>query len=361
MSDTIYTLDARDNITLDLLSSAFGIDKPAMHNVINTDFKQCVEMLKDLEVNYEDLKNALIPAGNKKEIVFVFDSTKTGSASYGYPIMEKFISLFDKKSSHSVLIGDYIDRGNYNQELKEEFLNHIQTSKNIHYQSADQFYLVYINNLAESTALSFDQELSADEAYAGYFDLTYSSWLKTYLSTILIRAYIKSKNNIIAAGEFSEKEIPLNFPFKNYGFRTIGIQAHHYGLFLSYKIERKTFKEIEDDVSFSISAISVDTLDLSTFDIIIEELKLQYLKENKTDNLMRAGFLNLDRDTLSQRIREKILSNYLYNLCVLPEHGTIKFNVMIETERADTKKPMKLLVALEYISNQKQLRLLTMY
>ena len=76
---------------------------------------------------------------------------------------------------------------------------------------------------------------------------------------------------------------------------------------------------------------------------------------------MRAGFLNLDRDTLSQRIREKILSKYLYNLCILPEHGTIKFNVMIETERADNKKPMKLLIALEYISNQKQLRLLTMY
>jgi len=361
MSDTIYTLDARDNITLDVISSAFGIDKKEMHAVINEDFNHCLTMLKDLGVNYSNLKNALIPAGNKKEIVFVFENTKTGSASYGDQIMEKIISQFDKKGSHSILLGDYIDRGNFGQALRQEFFDHIQTKKNIRYHSSDQFYMVYINNLAEGTVIAFDQQLSSYNAYSGYLDLTYSSWLKTYLSTILIKAYVKSQNIIIAANEFSGKEIPYSFPFKKYGFRTIGIQSRHYGLFLSYKIERKVFKKVEEDVAFSISAISTDMLDLPTFEIIIEELKLQYLREKKTDNLQRAGFLNLDRNTLAERIREKIFSNYIYNLCILPEHGTIKFNVMIETERADTGNPMKLLVALEYISTKKQLRLLTMY
>lgn len=47
-------------------------------------------------------------------------------------IVEKIISQFDKKSSHSVLIGDSIDRGHLGQALRAASFNHIQNSNDLH-------------------------------------------------------------------------------------------------------------------------------------------------------------------------------------------------------------------------------------
>ncbi|MEO6981371.1 MAG: hypothetical protein ABI113_23450, partial [Mucilaginibacter sp.] len=61
------------------------------------------------------------------------------------------------------------------------------------------------------------------------------------------------------------------------------------------------------------------------------------------------------------QIKSKLNSNYIFNLCFLPQHGTIKFNIMLETVQRISNKPMKLTLALEYIAKDKILRLITMF
>lgn len=92
-------------------------------------------------------------------------------------------------------------------------------------------------------------------AYVGYFNLTYASPIKTVLSSILVRAFLKHKKVIINPTETDVDENSTFFPFEENGYRVIGIDVLSYGLFLSYKIEREVFPGYEADNRFSINAL----------------------------------------------------------------------------------------------------------
>lgn len=91
-----------------------------------------VARLKDLEVIMQTARTRLFRQAAKKRSFFLIVPKQDQHPTQTPSIMEKIISQFDKKSSHSVLIGDYIDRGHLSQALRAAFSNHIQTSKNIH-------------------------------------------------------------------------------------------------------------------------------------------------------------------------------------------------------------------------------------
>ena len=95
--------------------------------------------------------------------------------------------------------------------------------------------------------------------------------------------------------------------------------------------------------------------------MIVQGKKLQYLLKEKADNLERPGMAQLPLSELEELIKSKINHNYIYNLSFLPDSQTLKFNILIEVPRTDSKKPMKLTVALEYLAENKTLRLITMF
>jgi hypothetical protein len=360
MSDTIYTLDGRENVFLEVMQSRFNLDESSMHDEINKAFQDCILVLDEMKIKYEDLKNGLIPSSNKKEIAFVFDTNQM-EANYGFQVFSILIPLLDKKSCNSVLFGDFLGSEEWRVMLRAEFFRHIQKVREIDYQYHDQFCVIYINNLSNQSASAINEGLKQFVPYVGYFDLTYSSALKTYLSTILIRLFLKNKATIITQNEFSEDINVLGYPFEKSGFKCKGIESIYYGLFLSYKIEREVFGGFESDTSYSINAISKNVSNISDFNLQIEEPKLKYLLTAKADNMNRAGVTNLTLAEIERLIKNKIKDNYIYNLCFLKNSETLKFNIIIETARADTNKPMKLIVALEYIPLKKILRLITMF
>ncbi|MDB5091013.1 MAG: hypothetical protein JWR09_5007 [Mucilaginibacter sp.] len=356
----IFTIEARDNVYLESMAGHLKLDNDDIYNAIEYMHAGLLKELKKVNIDYFELKNALTPQKQKREIAFVFDSEKTGSTIYGAKILNKIIPLLDKQTCNSVLVGDLIGDSKYSTIIRKAFFEFIEQEKDISYISHDLFFIVYLNNLSDLAFQSIREGLKNYAPYVGYFDLTFSSVFKHFLSSILVRGFVKNKNQIIAPDEETGKYNPTMFNFEKYGFQCNAIESLYYDIFLSYKIERPISLS-EEDIRFSLNAVSTTVLTLSDFKLVIEEPKLQYLMTEKKDNFERAGLANMSIDELQDQIKSKLNTNYIFNLCFLPEYGTIKFNIMLETIHQASNKPMKLIVALEYVAKDKILRLITMF
>lgn len=361
---TIFTLDARDNIYLDIVKDMFNLDNSKIYTEINGTFNNCISILSKKKINYQDLKSALIPS-NRNEIAFIFDTLQIENNWYGLPVMSAILPLLNKQSSNSVLVSDYIGDDYITDLLHTSFFENIKPVRQIDYQHHSQFYIVYINNLSDKMVETLNNGLKSFHPYIGYFDLTYSSFLKTYISTILVRLFLKNKTTIIQGHEDDrsndENENVSGYPFEENGYICKSIQSMYYSLFLSYKIERQVFDGFQSDTIFSINAITENVFDIASFKPLVEEKKLPYLLKAKADNMERAGITNLRIEEIETLIKEKINSNYIYNLTFLKDHEILKFNILIETTRTDNNKPFKLTVGLEYKPTDKILRLITMF
>lgn len=357
---TIYTLDAREHVLLETMTNHLKLTTAQVYKEINNQLLELKEVLKEKGLAYEDVKNALVPQTNRNEVGFVFDSNIAGT-SYGDVVFDKLIPLLDKNSTTSILCGDYIGGNRHFSLLKHLFFAAIETHIEIDYKYHDQFFIVYLNNLSDEQFQLLREGLKSLPAFVGYFDLSYASPLKTIISGMLVRAYVKCKKTVINAAEGNEDVNMRGYAFEKSGYRVIGVDDINYGLFLSYKIEREIFPGFEADGNFSINAISENVFEITDFSLLIEEPKLGYLKENKSGSMGRVGFDKFSTEELSDAIGRKIKDNYIYNLTYLPEHGTLKFNIIIEVLRTDKNKPMKMLVSLEYMPEKKTLRLLTMF
>lgn len=203
------------------------------------------------------------------------------------------IPLLDKKTANSILIGDYIGEPRNSAFLKELLFTYLVAHREIKYVHHGLFFIVYLNNLSEKNFQDIDEGLKKLSAYNGYFDLTYASPIKTVLSTILVRAFLKSKTTIINPTEADEDVNMTSYPFEKFGYRVIGIDDLTYGVYLSYKIEREVFPGYEADQLFSLNALTDEVKDLSELTPALDERKLEYLLQKKFGTLSIAGITKL--------------------------------------------------------------------
>jgi hypothetical protein len=366
MDKTIFTLDGRDNVRLEVMKSYFGLSENQIHTEINDLFTQLIEILKSKKIDYEKLKSSLIPNSDKNEIVLVFDTNQIKSSWYGKKVFDQIIPLFEKESSHSILTGDFIGEDELTEILYTEFSHNLLThKKEINYISHRQFYLVFINNLSSKMVNDFQNNLKSFKPFVGYIDLNFSSYLKTYFSTILCKNFIKHKKTIICGHEddlSNDENCNMSgYSFEENGYSCKSLQSTFVELFLSYKIEREVYPGFENDTTFSINSISKNVSEIVNFKVIVDEKKLQYLIENKEGILKKSGILNINKLELENLILDRINNNYIYNMTYLNNYDTVKFNILIEFKVPDNDKIVKLNVALEYMNDEKSLRLITMY
>jgi len=367
-ASTIHTLGARDNVMLEVIRDYFGLGSGHMHEMIKAMLAQVEQILLSKGVKYSELKHALVPKPHRREIMMVFDSTRIGNMWYGYPIHSELIPLFLERSNHSVLVGDYLGSNSIQGILYQLLSSSIMLASDLEFSHSSQFFLVYINNLTDKMVEGFHSGLAQFDPYVGYVDLTFSSRLKTYVSTILVNGYLKHRQCIIMGHEDDrgdDEDINmLGYPFEASGFVCKSLPGYFFDQFLSYKIERPVFPGFESETEFSLCAVSPMPLPLTEFEITIEPAKLQYLLDKKHGTIKRTGFAESERSELEFAILNKIASNYIYNLSHNPEYGTTKFNIVLEFQPQDAttdSSPVKTLVSLEYIPVDKTLRLITMY
>ena len=147
---------------------------------------------------------------------------------------------------------------------------------------------------------------------------------------------------------------------EDFGYKVASLQEHYFGIFLSYKIECPVFGAFSIDSEMALNAISNDVASLGEFSVFLEESKHGYLINKKLGKIAKAGLVDAARDYISLLIQSKVTDSYLYNLMYLDEHDVMKFNLMIEVDRVDGY-PTRMTVALEYLPENKILRVITLY
>jgi hypothetical protein len=360
---TVHTLNARGNVMLEVTRNYFGLSAERMRREIAALHKRAVEVLASKGVAYAELRSALVPQADRREIALFFDSTNLGGW-YGFPVHDAVLGTLHRKGSRAILSGDYIGNNKAQDLLYELFAEDVQPVQKITYRHSSQFYVVYVNNLTDDMFESMVVELSKMEGFVGYADMTYASRLKWYLSTILPNTYLQHRNTIISPHEDDRPDsddVNLSgYPFEKHGFKVRSVPGDLEGVLLGYKIERPVFDGFETDTEFSLNAVTSSPLPLYELDIEIDQKKLDYLIGKKAESLKGAGLWGADIDALRKLIRDKLRSNYIYSMTYVGEHDTAKFNVMLEA-RSPADKPFRFLAALEFIGDERKIRLITLF
>jgi hypothetical protein len=361
----IWTIEARENVMLDVISSDFGLSPERMQNEIRAAHSQTVNILASKGVKYEQLRGALTPRRDRYEFAFVFDS-KTTDGKYGYtiPAQERILALLPAKDfSCSLLSGDLLIK---NQELGFELLNRgLELHREVRpLGSTSELFAIYINNLTAARAEAIHSGLLPWNGYVGRIPSTYSSRTKDWLSTTLSSQYVKLDRTFIGQHEddVSEDEnynLP-GWPLLEHGFSCISLQSMYFGLFLSYKIERRVVPG-ETDTIHSLNAMSTSPQDLATFRVDIDEHKLAYLAEHG-GSFRPAGLDTNTRDEIAELIRLRISQNYIYELHLKEHEGgtTSKFNIMLEFP-GTRETPVRMQATIEYQPDERVLRVITLY
>ena len=359
----IFTLDARDNVMLEVMRDYFKLSPAVMHREIQGLHVTTQEILQSKKIAYAQLKSGLVPLTDRNEAAFIFDSQSIDSSWYGLEVAKATIPLFDKRSTQSVLCGDLIGRDQ--QFIFDVLKESLVLARSLTFVHGTSLYCVYVNNLSDAALTTIHESLSSFPAYVGFIPTTFASRAKTYLSSILVNSYLKHGSTIIMGHEDDrpndENANLIGYPFEDFGYRVVSLQSSYFDLFLGYKIERPVFRGFEVDTEMSLNAVSTTVLPIDGFTVELEEAKLDYLKSEKLGKLEKAGIADFDGEELAKLVRAKVTASYIYNLAYLPEHDIIKFNVMLEIPRTDGGYPTRVLAALEYQPTQKNLRVITLY
>ncbi len=365
----IYTFNNKDYLLFPVAKSVFSLSETEIYNTILEEFNNLIQRLENKGISYDDLKGALIPNQDKKkfETCFIFDTSLISSNMYGYFIFEKVIPLLDKKSTYSIMCGDYIDISKNtanSQFVLRNIMNEVLTKYNkTNYRHSNQYYLIYFNRLTVSQRCEIVEGLLQYPWFIGFADLTHTSTFKSYISQILTHTYIKHKDKVIAAHpmDYSDEENinMLGYPFEKNDFKLISINEENFGPFLSYKIET----DIPDktDIGFSFNALfpKFDSIDKLKF--LVEDKKwTQYLtdcEKGKGNILKSLGYETHDKEIFIKKIYKQICHSYIYNLDK-NDQDVLKFNVCLDLPTINGKY-RKTTVALKYEPNTGEISVIT--
>ena len=117
---TIFTLDARGNVMLEVIKDYFKLDNCVMHKEIKNMHLDVQNILEDKGIEYIKLKKALVPSIDRNEAGFIFDSNLIESSWYGNVVEKAILPLLDIRTTQSVLCGDLLGD---DQEFISEILS----------------------------------------------------------------------------------------------------------------------------------------------------------------------------------------------------------------------------------------------
>lgn len=324
-----------------------------------------VSVLARKGIGYDELSGALVPRTDKNEAAFFFDLERSASQSLpGLECAQLLFRLLDRRSSHSVLVGEVFNWGSLSPQrlLQGEM---VTAKGHPVFRAPPTSYVLYVNNLSDYALAQLHEGLSAHPGYLGYLPCTYSSLAKTYVTVQLASYAIKHRNTVILQhpGDVSNN-VDTNetaHDFQAQGFNVRSIQDDYFGTFLRFKPQQILVAECDEDVLMSIRAISPMPADLKDFSVVIEESKMGYLREAKLGKLKRAGLEQLSSTQIEAEIRKRLCMCDLFNLefRVEPTYQVRKFNVMLEFPRTDGH-PERVVAALEYRPATKTVKLITL-
>ena len=316
-------------------------------------------------ISYDALRHALVPSQKRREIALVFDTTMIDDSWYGLPIFERYMPLFDARSDHSVLAGDYgTHDSSYEPLLATALHAAVVPVRPVTYRHSSQFFIVYINNLTDKMFVRFDTGLRSFAAYVGHADMTYSSPFKVLLSTMLEVDYIKHRRTIIQAYDdgCNVEDVDISGRgFETFGYTCRILPDYLAGPLLSYKIERPVLEHHDTDTEMALNAVNVKPLPLGEFTIDVDEAKAAYVRGKNASAMARAGLDKISANDLASLIASKISASYIYQLEYKAAFDVTQFNVILEVPAGEGNRPVRLLAGLEYRPNDQVLKLINLF
>lgn len=363
----IWTLDARDSVMLEVVTSEFDLSPEQIRTEIRSLHLSTVARLAAKAIDYRELRNALTPQRDRIERAFLFDTDRIESSSYGASVGKALLPLLPPELSCSMLHGDLIIDRELQDHGVELLNNHAEMVRSVDLALTNQIYCVYLNNLSPKMATDLTKALRGHESFVGHVDSTTSSPMKDWLSLTLVDCYLKHKGVMLNGHEDDASEDKnynmRGWPLEEHGYDCRSIADMYFHLLLGYKIERRVVPGAEGDTHYALTAISGQPHSLVEFSVEVAEAKGEYLRECHEASLARAGLLHLGDQELAEAIKGKINSSYIYNLRYDAEHDTSLFNIILElgdSEEGDAK-PTRLLASLAYVPEKRVLRLVTLY
>lgn len=365
----IYTIN---NDVLTIVKDLFNLNDQGVYDEINNEFLRCKQVLKNKNIKYEDLQKALIPTKDLfyREYAFWLDINLIENSFYGREIMTHMLPAMDKKSTYSVLTGDYIDILNTDNSsemllnLMREQIHVVNESGEI---SCNQYTVVYFNRLTDSQFKSILNALRPKKWFYGYTELFDSSKLKSYLSLILVNKFIKYKDIIILPNpdDIMDGEANVNihgYQYEENGYKIRSINEEAFYTFLSYKIE--TVLLGHEDSAYSINAIYPRFQYMKELEFEIPDDKWMYLNRKTVSNVQGKGeIMDALADELKKQeafksyIQNNLCNNYIYKL-EKNEFGVLKFCECIGL-RTQNGHYRKTLISFKYFPVERKLSLIT--
>lgn len=359
--DAIHTLDARGNVYLSVLEEHFKLSSNQVHRSIRGDFGHLLRLLASKGVVYQDLKSALIPKTDRHERAFLFDWQGFSGGLYGWTVMNCLLPALHRDASVSVRAGDWTSNLRPSAALRESEFD-LDPPKLVHrvIELPDTLFVVYVNNLTPDMVNQINDAFATLPAYVGSVDMTFESFFKAMLSSMLSAMFIKHKTMVLTSQADDEPEHldnpHLSYEFKENGYRVRAFPSLLYHLFLSYKIERPVIGTDSSDSKFSLNAITPEPHPLSECDVLLRADKLQYLHRAKHGSLKRTQLVDLDEIDIAARIKRKLLSNYIYSLAWSKQLNEMKFNIVLElVER------QRIVCGLKYQPTDQRVEVITMF
>jgi hypothetical protein len=361
---SIHTIDSRNHLMLETLHKHYSWSDKRTFNEIQVLHKTLVQILEAKGIKYEELRAALVPQQQKHEAAFLFDYKRCDTGMYGKQCGERLLQLLERDTTHSILSGDLKD--DHDEIARKLLAESAIVATDLNFKHPCNVYAIYVNNLSASAIRKIDAGLKAHQSYIAYVPCTCASLVKTFISLSMGSRFIKHKRTIIVGHEDDrpncENHNLLLYDFEQFDFTIKSLQGTYYGVFLAYKIERMFLEQSDGDLEIALRAMSKTMVPLVDFTVFIEDQKFDnYLMiSSKRGILEKAGLAGLSKTELEEVIRQKLRSNYIYNMEWRdePAYKLSKFNVMLEFPRHDGY-PERLVVALEYRPAMKQLRLIT--
>lgn len=311
--DFIYTFNSRSDLLWDGLRED-NIDNKEIKKSIWEFKNELVELLKNKNIDYKDLKNVLVPQDNKKEMVLLFKITDEW---YGKEIENQVYKVLTAlKLNTNMLVGDLLIYPN-RLEIKSYLL---KTYPNIISDEDYDLYCVYLNNLSEKALNDINAKLKGFHLYRGYIDTTYDCWIKKYLSTILVWSLILYKNKTIT-NEYHVIDKPQNL---------IKLPTEEIDVctpFLWYKIERDGNK---DDLRNCLNVLTEKNIDVNALKVVCSEEKVKYILENHQNGFHKLELLTKEKEDIEKELKRLINNNYIFNIRICKNYGTLMFSVILE-------------------------------
>lgn len=360
----IHSVCTRDNIFFDFLRGVLDMKDENIFHMIHKDISALSEILYKKGIDYDNLKAVLTPPTDKKKkcIILCFEAEAFGSC-YGLRIYDLFFPLLDKSIPHIIKAGDISLDDKYINKLVSlyEQINFIGEKR---IDLEHNYFLLYINNVSPHELTNFIDSLKEHEGFVGYIDGTIKSVFCDYIANSLIQLCLQYKTRVILPHTLGEYEDDENvnergIDFKKYGFDFISVDEYYYDVYLTYQITTNYVDE--GDIRNSLLALSKAATVLGDYEIIITEDKYQYCIHHNEAKMKASLIGDLPYNEFVSLIKSDLKITNIYSLEYKEQYNVGTFSTIFEHSNPDTKTIYRFLVTFAYNSEEKTLKLITMY